>query len=97
MKLRFTPRATQDLTAIGDYIRSKNPAAAVRVRAAILETLQMLTRFPGAGRAQTVEGVRKIVTRRYPYIVYYSIDQAAQEIIIHTIQHPAREREYSDL
>ena len=96
MKLRFTARATQDLTAIGDYIRSKNPAA-VRVRAAILETLQMLTRFPGAGRAQTVEGVRKIVTRRYPYIVYYSIDQAAQEIIIHTIQHPAREREYSDL
>lgn len=43
MKLRFTPRATQDLTAIGDYIRSKNPTAALRVRAAILETLQMLT------------------------------------------------------
>ena len=69
MKLRFTPRATQDLTAIGDYIRSKNPTAAVRVRSAILETLQLLIRFPGAGRAQTVEGVRKIVTRRYPYIV----------------------------
>jgi toxin ParE1/3/4 len=69
MKLRLTPRATQDLTAIGDYIRSKNPTAAVRVRSAILETLQLLIRFPGAGRAQTVEGVRKIVTRRYPYIV----------------------------
>jgi toxin ParE1/3/4 len=97
MKLRFTPRATQDLTAIGDYIRSKNPAAAVRVRAAILESLQMLTRFPRAGRAQTVEGVRKIVTRRYPYIVYYSVNDAAQELMIHTIQHPSREREYSDL
>lgn len=85
MRLRFTPRATQDLTAIGDYIRSKNPAAAVRVRAAILESLQMLTRFPRAGRAQTVEGVRKIVTRRYPYIVYYSVNDAAQELMIHTI------------
>ncbi|TMJ63369.1 MAG: type II toxin-antitoxin system RelE/ParE family toxin, partial [Alphaproteobacteria bacterium] len=53
MRLRFTPRATQDLAAIGDYIRSKNPAAAVRVRAAILETLRMLGRFPRAGRAQT--------------------------------------------
>jgi toxin ParE1/3/4 len=42
-------------------------------------------------------GVRKIVTRRYPYIVYYSLDEAAQEIVVHTIQHPAREREYSDL
>jgi toxin ParE1/3/4 len=97
MKLRLTPRATQDLTAIGDYIRSKNPTAAVRVRAAILETLQLLIRFPGAGRAQTVEGVRKIVTRRYPYIVYYRIDEAAQEIIVITIQHAARQREYSDL
>ena len=97
MRLRFTPRATQDLAAIGDYIRSKNPAAAVRVRAAILETLRMLTRFPRAGRAQTVEGVRKIVTRRYAYIVYYSVDDAAQAIIINTILHPARERPYTDL
>ena len=33
MKLRFTPRATQDLAAIADYIRAHNPAAAQRVRA----------------------------------------------------------------
>ena len=97
MRLRFTPRATQDLAAIGDYVRSKNPAAAVRVRAAILETLRMLGRFPRAGRAQTVEGVRKIVTRRYAYIIYYSVDDAAREIIIDTIQHPSRARAYRDL
>jgi toxin ParE1/3/4 len=96
MRLRFTPRATQDLAAIGDYVRSKNPAAA-RVRAAILETLRMLGRFPRAGRAQTVEGVRKIVTRRYAYIIYYSVDDAAREIIIDTIQHPSRARAYRDV
>ena len=93
MKLRFSPRATQDLAEIGGYIRERNPRAAVRVRAAILETLQMLTRFPRAGRAQTVEGVRKIVTRRYAHIVYYSVDAAAQEVIIITIMHRAP---YSD-
>lgn len=97
MRLRFTPRATRDLAAIGDYIRSKSPGGAVRVRAAILETLQMLTQFPRAGRAQTVEGVRKIVTRRYAYIVYYSVDDDAQEVVIATIQHPSRAREYRDL
>lgn len=69
----------------------------MRARAAILETLQMLTRFPRAGRAQTVEDVRKIVTRRYAYIVYYSVDDGAQEVSIITILHPARERPYSDL
>lgn len=97
MRLRFTPQATQDPAAIGDYIRSKNAKASVRVRAAILETLQMLVRFPRAGRAQTVDGVRKIVTRRYSYIVYYSVDDGTQEIVIISIQHPSRERAYRDL
>jgi hypothetical protein len=42
MKLRFTPRAAQDLAAIADYIRARKPAAAQRVRAAILHSLQNL-------------------------------------------------------
>src|SRR5450759_1736356 len=52
--------------------------------------------FVSAGRQQKVEGVRKLVTRRYPYHVYYTADESAEEIIIITIQHPAREREHSD-
>ena len=96
MKLRFTRRATQDLSEIADYMRERNPQAALRVRAAILESLQNLILFPHVGRQQTIEGVRKLVTRRYPYLVYYTTDDAADEIVIVTIQHPAREREHSD-
>ena len=96
MKLRLTRRAAQDLANIADYIRKKNPQAALRVRAAILESLQNLVLFPQVGRQQKVEGVRKLVTRRYPYLVYYTADESAEEIIIITIQHPAREREHSD-
>jgi toxin ParE1/3/4 len=96
MKLRFTPRAAQDIAAIADYIRARNPGAAQRVRGAILHSLQTLVLFPQVGRAQAVEGVRKLVTRRYPYLVYYRVDEAAEEIIILTIQHPAREREHED-
>ncbi|WP_254633827.1 type II toxin-antitoxin system RelE/ParE family toxin [Mesorhizobium sp. GbtcB19] len=66
MKLRFTPRATQDLDEIATYIRERNPQAALRVRAAILEALQNLVLFPHVGRPQRVEGVRKLVARRYP-------------------------------
>ena len=50
MKLRFTPRAAQDLVAIADYIREHNPQAALRVRAAILESLQNLVLFQHLGR-----------------------------------------------
>src|SRR5260370_42323770 len=66
MKLRFTPRAAQDIAAIADYIRARNPGAARRGRAAILQSLQNLVLFPKVGRTQAVEGVRKLVTRKYP-------------------------------
>jgi toxin ParE1/3/4 len=55
MKLRFTPRATQDLVDIADYIREHNPNASLRVRAAILDSLQDLVLFPEAGRRQTIK------------------------------------------
>jgi toxin ParE1/3/4 len=90
MKLRFTPRAARDLAEIADYLREHSP------QAALLESLQSLVLFPQIGRQQKVEGVRKLVTRRYPYLVYYTADDEAEEIVILAIQHPARKREHSD-
>ena len=96
MKLRFTPRATADLIAIADYIRVRNPSASLRVRAAILDSLRTLVLFPEAGRRQKPQGVRKLVTRKYSYLIYYTLDPAAAEIVILSIQHSAREREHED-
>ena len=73
MKLRFTPRAARDLADLADYIRVRNPEAAQRVRASILDTLQNLVLFPQMERPQTAAGVRKIITRKYPYLVYYTV------------------------
>ena len=94
MKLRFTPQATADLRAIADYIGERNPAAALRVRDAILESLQRLVLFPEAGRRQSVEGVRKVVVRTYPYVIYYTV--TAGEIAVLTIRHAAQSRVYDD-
>jgi toxin ParE1/3/4 len=69
---------------------------ALRVRAAILESLQSLVLFPHVGRQQKVEGVRKLVTSRYRYLVYYTADEQAEEVVILSIQHPARDREQAD-
>ncbi len=96
MKLRFTDRAAQDLVDIADYVREHNPQAALRVRDTILESLQNLVLFPLIGRQQTVESVRKLMTRRYPYLVYYTTDEEAEEIVILAIRHPSRDREHSD-
>ncbi|MFL5002018.1 MAG: type II toxin-antitoxin system RelE/ParE family toxin [Xanthobacteraceae bacterium] len=53
MRLRFTSRAAQDLTAIAEYIGARNPAASLRVRGAILESLQDLVLWPEIGRRQS--------------------------------------------
>jgi len=45
MKLHFTPRARLDLIGIADYIRTRNPAAALAVRQAILGSLQSVASF----------------------------------------------------
>jgi hypothetical protein len=45
---------------------------------------------------QETDAVRKLVTRRYGYLIYYTVDEAADEIVLLSIQHPAREREHQD-
>jgi toxin ParE1/3/4 len=97
VKLRFTPRATRDLAQIAEFLRTRNTSAMLAVRAAILRSLQNLTLFPAMGRLQNVEGVRKLVTPRYRYLIYYTIDQDVGEVLILTIQHPARGRQSRDV
>lgn len=96
MRLRFTPRATRDLAEIAGYLRTRNPAAALAVRDAIFRSLRNLVLFPAIGRRQNIEGVRKLVTRKYPYLVYYTVSEDDEEIVILTIQHASRSREYAD-
>jgi toxin ParE1/3/4 len=96
MKLRFTPRALENIAAIADYIHARNPAAAKRVRAEIYASLRDLLMFPEVGRLQQTEGVRKLVTRRYAYLIYYTVDYNADEIIILSVKHSAQEREHED-
>ena len=52
MKLRFTPRALENIAEIADYIQAQNPSAARSVRAAIYDSLQNLILFPEVGRRQ---------------------------------------------
>jgi len=96
MKLLFTPRAVESIVGIADYIREQNPAAAQRVRAAIYDGLQDLLLFPRVGRLQKTESVRKFVTPKYAYLVYYTVDEPAEEIVVLDVKHPAQFRSHDD-
>ena len=96
MRLRFTPRATKDIANIAEYLVQHSPAAATRVRATIYRGLKHLLIFPLLGRKQGQTGARKLVTPRYGYLIYYLVDQAADEIVIISVKHPARASEEED-
>jgi plasmid stabilization system protein ParE len=66
------------------------------VRAAILDSMQTVVLFPRSGRAQTLADVRKLVVRKYPYLIYHAFDDAADEVVVLAIQHASRDRDYGD-
>lgn len=92
MRLRFARRAVADLHAIADYLSAENPHAASRVRDEIMEGCRLAVSFPEIGRQQTVGGVRRLVTRRYNYSIYYLPDREAGVVAVLSIQHPRREQ-----
>ena len=88
MKLRVTRAAESDLRAISLYIRTENPSAALRVEQAIRDAFAVLRTYPYAGRFQE-DDTRRIATKRYPYLIYYEIDEAAETLSILSIRHAA--------
>ena len=96
MKIRYTDRAIADLEAIADYLVQRSPQGARRVKAAIERVVDQLGHFPGLGTRQTTDGVRKLVVSKYPYLVFYVADIAADEVRILTVQHSSRERDFKD-
>ena len=97
MKLRFTPRAARDRAEIADYLRdtARRPRFVCGPRFSNRSRVWLL--FPHIGRQQDVPGVRKLITRRYRYLVYYTTDDKAEEVVVLSIQHSAREREHSNV
>ena len=96
MKIRLTNRALADLDDINAYLTPRSPQGALNVKAAILATFETLKTLPHSGKLQTKPGARKLGVTRYPYNIFYAVDEGADEIIIFTIFHTSRERDYTD-
>ncbi|MGO8930437.1 MAG: type II toxin-antitoxin system RelE/ParE family toxin [Limisphaerales bacterium] len=91
----FTALAEEDLDQIEDYISAQDPAAAARVRAAIVQQSLQLGNTPGKGmvlkapRSEEEIGVRLWpVTRYRNYLVLYRVEPARIRVlrILHAAQ-----------
>ena len=81
MRVRYAPRARNDMVHIHQYVAAHNPKAAIAVVRRIRATANLLGRYPGLGRPTQIDDVRVIGAGRYPYLVYYRIHDDAVTII----------------
>ncbi|MCC6947009.1 MAG: type II toxin-antitoxin system RelE/ParE family toxin [Bradyrhizobiaceae bacterium] len=88
MKVVFTKPALAELDTIAAYLSERNPVVAANVVAHIDRITAQLSRFPLMGHPKYKPEVRMIPLRRYPYLIFYSVE--ADEVHILSIRHAAR-------
>jgi addiction module RelE/StbE family toxin len=89
LRVRYTFPALADLANILEYIQSRSPRGARRVRRRIASSIELLADHPLLGRQTDDPTIRRLTTLPYPYVVFYEV--AGEEIIIHAVRHGARD------
>lgn len=91
MKVRYSTRALIQLEQIHDHIARRNPRAASTVTRRIKRSVELLADFPFMYRQTRLPEIRVLPVVRYPYLVFYTVDEAAQEVTVLRIRHSARD------
>jgi plasmid stabilization system protein ParE len=88
MKIRLTPRASQQLLSAYEYLQAANSSAAASQMKQIFDSIDLLERFPLAGRKGRIAATREMVVPRTPFIVGYAI--VGKEIHVLAILHASQ-------
>jgi toxin ParE1/3/4 len=88
VKLRYTIHAAKQLDAILTHIAQESPQGARRVQARIQSIMNLLLQYPEVGRLTSRQGIRRIVTFPYPYLIFYRI--VDDEVVVHGVRHGAQ-------
>jgi toxin ParE1/3/4 len=81
MRLRWLPRALDDLEQIHAYIANENEAAADRTAQRIVAAIRLLAEQPKMGRRGRVTGTRELVVSGTPFIVPYRLRKGDIEVL----------------
>jgi toxin ParE1/3/4 len=89
MKIVWTRKASRHLRAAFDYwARETSSAAADNMLDRIFSGVELLERYPGAGRPGRIPGTRELVIVPTPFLVAYRIHRGKIEIL--ALLHGAR-------
>ena len=92
MKIRFASRALREINEMADYYLEHSPQGGVKVERAIKMRLRHLRTSPLLGRQVGEEGVRRLVVPKYPYKIFYRIEDDTIEVlsVFHTSRDPRK-------
>ena len=92
MKLRLTPRAESELAEIASYLVVRNPQAARRVEDALQDAFELIAAYPRVGN-DLRDGVRRLAIPRYPYLIFYGVNEVDGAADVFAVRHAARQSE----
>ncbi|CAL74487.1 putative plasmid stabilization system protein [Bradyrhizobium sp. ORS 278] len=91
MRVRWSQSSLTEIGDIFSYIHERSPTAAASVVARIDRLTSSLATFPWAGHVTDDPNVRVVSVVRYPFRIFYAIDQAADEVVILHVRHTAQD------
>ena len=92
MRVRWSETALAELEDIFSYIHQHSRSAAAAVVERIEALTALLEEFPLLGPLTEEAPIRVLSVVRYPFLIFYAIDNAAEEIVILHVRHTARDR-----
>ena len=95
-RLIYTEDALADLDRLADFLLANEPVAAAETASLIEEAVQVLRNHPLIGR-DAEDGMRELMVSRgrTGYVVMYSIEQAAEDVVLVLAIRHQRECGYS--
>lgn len=95
MKLIVSPEAAADLNRLRAFLADKNPDAAQRAAASLIQAIQSLDMFPDRGRPTRTAGVRELIVPfgNSAYVLRYAYLADVDEVIVLRIWHGREQRE----
>jgi toxin ParE1/3/4 len=92
VKVRWSETALAQLDNIFLYIYERNRSAALSVAKRIEDLAELLGEFPLIGHLTDEAEVRILPVVRYPFLIFYAIDAATDEVVILHVRHTAQDR-----
>lgn len=91
MGIRWSETALAEVESIFSYISEHNRSAASAVVKRIEGLSTLLAEFPQMGHVTDEVNVRVLSVVRYPFLIFYTIDETTDETVILHVRHSAQD------